>query len=307
MTTKHLQYAVAFAFTALSGAACMGCGDDDTPPPPPPPPADMGVDTGMVDMGVDGGPPPGACGEYCTTVTTNCTGANAQYASMAECMAYCARARWPEGTAGDMDGNTIACRIYHGGAPAASDPATHCPHAGPSGGNVCGTVTFQTGAGTRVDRMGMPAVSTALIGASMKNAYNDANPTDDATFAGELVANLTGLHAALDDDLLRLGLTPCSTTGTPSCVSQNVAAGVTVADLVIPDVLKVNPAAAAGFPNGRRLQDPVIDVTLAVILLQLGQPCGSSTCSPTTLVGTNPPPHGDYLTTFPYLGPAVTP
>jgi hypothetical protein len=304
MTTKHIHFAVVLA--ALSGLTLFGCGDDDMPPPPP---VDMGVDTGPIDMGMDpdGGPPQGACGEYCATVTTNCTGAKAQYASMAECLSYSARARWPEGTPGAMDGNSIACRIYHGGAPAASDQATHCPHAGPSGGNVCGMVSFLACAGTRVDRMGMPAVSTALIGASMKNAYNDANPTDDATFAGELVANLTSLHSALDDDLTGLGLTPCSTTGTPNGVSQNVAAGVTVADLVMPDVLKVNPAAAVGLPNGRRLQDPVVDVTLSVILVQLGQPCGAATCSPTTLVGTNPPPHSDYLTTFPYVGPAVTP
>lgn len=75
--------------------------------------------------------------------------------------------------------------------------------------------TFRTDAAsayTRVDRMGMPAVSTALIGSSQKNAYNDANPADDTNgdFVPELSAQLTGLTNALADDLVGAGLTPCA-------------------------------------------------------------------------------------------------
>lgn len=64
----------------------------------------------------------------------------------------------------------------------------------------------------RVDRMGQPAVATALIGTATKNAYNDANPSDDVanTFVSEIVAQLTLLHNGLADDLIALGLTPCS-------------------------------------------------------------------------------------------------
>src|SRR5688572_7323331 len=88
---------------------------------------------------------------------------------------------------------------------------------------------------TRVDRMGMPAVATALIGSAMKEAYNDADPNDDITdvgglpmWAGEYLANLTGLHAALEDDLAGAGLTRCSTgTGgsmdVSNCAFQELA------------------------------------------------------------------------------------
>lgn len=64
----------------------------------------------------------------------------------------------------------------------------------------------------RVDRMGQPAVATALIGTALKNAYNDANPSDDVanTYVPEIVAQLTALHNGLADDLIALGLTPCS-------------------------------------------------------------------------------------------------
>jgi hypothetical protein len=67
----------------------------------------------------------------------------------------------------------------------------------------------------RVDRMGQPAVATALIGSSRKNAYNDADPDEDVTqaFVPDIVAQLTGLHNALADDLQALNLTPCSTPG----------------------------------------------------------------------------------------------
>lgn len=65
----------------------------------------------------------------------------------------------------------------------------------------------------RVDREGMPAVATAVIGGALKNAYNDANPADDAsgTFVPEITNQLTLLHNALADDLIALGLKVCST------------------------------------------------------------------------------------------------
>lgn len=112
----------------------------------------------------------------------------------------------------------------------------------------------------RVDRMGMPAVATALI--SMKDAYNAANPSDDVEglFVAEIVEHLDGLHTALDDDLVAAGLTPCAID---VCVDQG-------GPLVLPDTIKIDLGAASGFPNGRRPEDPVVDLTLAVILLDLG-------------------------------------
>jgi Domain of unknown function (DUF4331) len=65
----------------------------------------------------------------------------------------------------------------------------------------------------RVDRMGMPAVATALIGSGLRNSYNDANTADDVDgdFVPELAARLTVLTNALADDLIGLQLTPCAT------------------------------------------------------------------------------------------------
>jgi len=386
---------------ALAGTA-LGCGDDDVPPPPPPVDGgmrDMNVDMNTTDIDaggdVDMGTAPGlTCAAYCTLVTTNCTAANAQYADMAECMTQCTTAAIPAGTAGMMDGNTLGCRLYHGGV-AATDPATHCPHTGLSGGGVCGTVCeaycgliqgsctganqqypdadaclracevlpatgtigatdgdtvqcrlyhatvsigdaamhcahagatgggvcgaalaydFRTGAPatyTQFDRMGMPAVATALIPTARKVAYNQATPAEDAllAFGGDLLGSLGALHTALDDDIMGATLRPCSmATGAmfPICVEQTVGAGgPTVVSLVVPDTLQINTDAAAGFPNGRRLADPVIDVTLSVILLDLSSTtgCGGAACTPTTLVGVLNPAANDkaFSTTFPFV------
>lgn len=116
------------------------------------------------------------------------------------------------------------------------------------------------GSYSRVDRMGMPAIATAVI--TNKDAYNAANPVDDVAtdFVDEITINVSALHTALNDDLDALGLTPCLAA---VCVLGQAAS------LVVPDTLKIDLTADAGFPNGRRLQDPVIDVTLAVVLLDL--------------------------------------
>jgi hypothetical protein len=267
--------------------------------------------------------PAGLCDRYCDTLMAACGGDNAQFADLDTCVSYCDGTGWPEGRVGDTSGNTIECRIYHAEVAAMEHPEFHCPHAGPTGDNVCGSVGFRRDAPdsyTRVDRMGMPAVSTALIRSARKNAYNDADPRDDAAleFLGDLAESLAGLHDALDSQLQGLGLTPCSMDdpgggSLPECVAQEVAPGVSVASLVVPDTLKVDPGSPSGFPNGRTPPDQVIDVTLAVILLRMGGACGTGTCSPATLAALPLNPRrndvgdGSFPETFPYLHPPHAP
>jgi hypothetical protein len=75
------------------------------------------------------------CTTYCNRTMTNCTGSNAQFSAADTCMASCTH--YPTGTLADTSGDTLGCRIYHAGN-AATDPNTHCIHAGPSGGGACG-------------------------------------------------------------------------------------------------------------------------------------------------------------------------
>lgn len=160
-------------------------------------------------------------------------------------------------------------------------------------GSTAATWVFSTDAPdtfTRIDRVGMPAVATATI--TSKDAYNAADPADDAAgmFVTEITDNLTALHAALDDDLTGLTLTPCAVN---DCVAQ-------AAPLVVPDTLKIDTSVAAGFPNGRLLEDPVIDVTLAVVLLDL------TVHGVTDLVGVNPTANDvPFRSEFPWLADPI--
>ncbi len=93
----------------------------------------------------DGGGTSG-CQAYCDTIMANCTSTmdpdsglpvgNQQYTNMQNCLNSCKA--MPVGASGDTSGNTLGCRTTHANL-AKSDPATHCPHAGPGGDGVCGS------------------------------------------------------------------------------------------------------------------------------------------------------------------------
>jgi hypothetical protein len=149
---------------------------------------------------------------------------------------------------------------------------------------------------SRIDRSAMPVIATALI--ANDDAYNAADPVDDnrGAFATDIITSLMDLHLALDDQLLSRELTPCTVVGdgSGSCVE---AAG----PLIFPDTIKVDLSADAGFPNGRLLTDPVVDVILAFALLELsGDPAPHSA---NELLGVLNPTENDqaFLDVFPFL------
>lgn len=58
------------------------------------------------------------------------------------------------------------------------------------------------------------------------------------------------------------------------CVNQRVSVdrvppGTRVIDLIVPDTITIWPDRTIGFPNGRLLNDPVVDITLAIALLDV--------------------------------------
>jgi hypothetical protein len=124
-----------FVLVALSASALIaaGCGDDTTSA------------AGDMSIGHDLSGAAPTCAAYCAKIQMNCTagsgdaGSNVQYATTGDCNNQCmTAAAWPPGMIGDTSGNTIGCRLYHAGA-AAADPVFHCPHAGPTGGGLCGS------------------------------------------------------------------------------------------------------------------------------------------------------------------------
>jgi len=87
-----------------------------------------------------------ACNSYCTTIMKNCPTTNSslvQYKSMLNCTNYCFEVIILEANV-DKSSNvagtdTFTCRNYHAGLAGTLGPIPHCSHAGPSGGNTCGS------------------------------------------------------------------------------------------------------------------------------------------------------------------------
>ena len=79
------------------------------------------------------------CANYCAAFEAACTNAATdEFASSAACESYCTTNAIPMGNPEDSSGNTIGCRTTHAGL-APGNQTVHCPHAGQTGGNVCGT------------------------------------------------------------------------------------------------------------------------------------------------------------------------
>jgi len=192
----------------------------------------------------------------------------------------------------------------------------------------------------RVDRMGEPALGTALLSrtvdnptpvdgsgkpvnpASAANRFNNFNDQRDALNRGDpindardfafmltqgpQINSLASYHYELGPQLRTLGLTPCSTekVSPPAGIGDiNISTCVAqAAPAVLPDVLTLDPNTPTSWPNGRGFDDPVVDRLLAVALLNL------SVHNINTLVGVINPTKDDTGTaspaTFPHLRPA---
>ena len=100
-------------------------------------------------------------------------------------------------------------------------------------------ITYQS-----VDRMGNPAVNTAFITPSLKDTFNTALPKNDAAdYASVITATLKKYGTNKTNTGIR-------------------------ASIVFPDTLKLDTSKPDGFPNGRRLQDDVIDTELQLVFNQ---------------------------------------
>ncbi len=155
---------------------------------------------------------------------------------------------------------------------------------------------------TQIDRHGAVEAGTAGIAApeglgfnkgsdiSIRDDYNASNPVEDAAgmWVPEIAASVTFFHDALDDDIESLDLTPAT-------FDQTIAQAGPV---IIPDTIKYDPSMPTAYPNGRTLEDRVVDITLAAVLLDLGVHPLNTFASIPLNPGANDVPFG---TEFPYL------
>ncbi len=197
-------------------------------------------------------------------------------------------------------------------------------------GTGLGNVERSGGAWTQVSRLGMPLVNEVVIGLDDKDRFNASKPKDDPTNFADYVTN-PALPALIQT------LFPSAPAPTNFPRTDLVAAfltGITglnqPANAVPGEMLRLNtsipPTAAAaqnplgvaagdnaGFPNGRRPADDVVDLSLRVAM---GALCVLTTDADTLKVGCKPadaPAGGapltdgvrktaaNYYAAFPYL------
>ncbi len=193
-----------------------------------------------------------------------------------------------------------------------------------------GKVTRSGGAWTQVSRLGMPLVNELIIGIDDKDKFNASKPKNDAANFSDYVTNpvLPALIQSLfpsavaptnfpRTDLVNVFLKGISGVNQPTTVvladmlRLNTAIAVTAAGLQNP--LGVAGGDNAGFPNGRRPADDVVDLSLRV---SMGALCVLTGATDTLKVGCRPAdaPAGalaltdgvrktavNYGVTFPYL------
>lgn len=177
-----------------------------------------------------------------------------------------------QSTSSTTSGPTTVASTGTGG----EGPTTGSGGAGGEGGEGGGAPVFVFAdddyeAYVRVDRHGAVEAGTAGIEApeglgddttTIRDDYNASNPAEDADgdWLAEITTSVDFFHDNLDGDLISLGFTPATV---------NEALGQ-AGPVIIPDTIKYDPEEPTAYPNGRALTDPVVDITLAAVLLDLG-------------------------------------
>jgi uncharacterized protein DUF4331 len=132
---------------------------------------------------------------------------------------------------------------------------------------------------SQVSRLGNPLINEVIIPIGLKDKYNRTSPADDAANFG--AAALAPEPARLLNALFGLGVKETNRTDIVQALLTGVPGLTQIGSKPVPaDTLKLNlgvpPSATpnrfgvlagdvAGFPNGRRLTDDVVDIELRVI------------------------------------------
>ena len=189
------------------------------------------------------------------------------------------------------------------------------------------------GSWTQVSRLGMPLVNELVIGLPDKDRWNTTTPVQDAEFADYvtnpslpiLVQALFGSAGVVAPKVYpRTDLEAVFLTGIAG-VNQPAKVQAPAEELRLNTTTAVTPYASqkdlgvlagdlAGFPNGRRPIDDVVDITLRVAMGVLLKPYDGSSTDPdpsldasrqlgfTDGVQANP---ANFLTVFPYLNTPI--
>ncbi|MGH9155652.1 MAG: DUF4331 domain-containing protein [Acidimicrobiales bacterium] len=195
-----------------------------------------------------------------------------------------------------------------------------------------GSAPRNAGRWIQVSRLAVPLVNEVLIPLGLKDRWNAVDPRDDAQFFSYILdPEPATLIAALYDEAYTDKATkvpPGGLTNRPDLVKllTGQLIGLSAANALPPaDLLRINLAVApdtgdpnsasgrlgaldgdaAGFPNGRRLRDDVVDIELRVLAgLLLGAPYNDG-ANPLLSDGVNASDR-PYLRVFPYQASPIS-
>jgi hypothetical protein len=174
--------------------------------------------------------------------------------------------------------------------------------------------SVEGGAFTQVSRLGMPLVNEVVIGISDKDRFNASEPVDDGQFADYvthpslpvLLQVLFGVDApgVVRSDLVAVFLTGVDGLNKPAAVtaSEMLRLNTSVSPKAASDQVSLGVVGGdtAGFPNGRRPGDDVVDIALRAVmgvLLPADQaPSGQLPYTDGAAIGAM-----DFPAAFPYL------
>ena len=130
----------------------------------------------------------------------------------------------------------------------------------------------------QVSRLGMPLVNEVVIPLADKNRFNASDPADDAQFLpyvldpepARLIPVLypgVGIPPTPRNDLVAIFLTGIAGLNQPPHVkpSEMIRLNMAFAPSAVPNRLGLLAGQNDGFPNGRRLQDDVVDIELRAL------------------------------------------
>ncbi|MET0541302.1 MAG: DUF4331 domain-containing protein [Variovorax sp.] len=164
-----------------------------------------------------------------------------------------------------------------------------------------GTTALNGGAWAQVSRLGMPLVNEVVIGLKDKDKFNSSKPKDDAQFADyvtnptlpALIQTLFPSAAAPTNfprtDLVAAFLTGVQGVNKPANVKASEMLRLNTATMPTPKGSQSNLGVLggdmAGFPNGRRPGDDIVDAELRVAM---GVLCVATTAADNFKVGCKP-------------------
>jgi hypothetical protein len=158
-----------------------------------------------------------------------------------------------------------------------------------------GNITY-SGAWVGVSRLGMPLVNEVVVPLAFKDVFNFSRPDGDGRFLGAVTApEMVGLINLLyppvidapttgRDDLVTVFLTGIPGVNQLPIVtgSEMIRLNMNIPPSANPNRLGVTGGDNAGFPNGRRLLDDVVDIELRALACAYGVVNQSAAFGPCT-------------------------